>query len=206
VIPLRRSSIGAATRTSGLSILELLLALGLFGVVAVKAALVLNSANDSYEENTAKMSLEDKARRTLDQIAYAIMGSDRETLFPEADSPLFTDSLEYSLSLGVDEDGNVIFDDPEEIGLSEDEDQVLWRKNPDTPEETRVAWCNVVRPFLEGELMNGDDDNENGIIDEKGLAFVMDRDSVTIRLSLECPTADGGTVTQTVETTITLRN
>ena len=83
---------------------------------------------------------------------------------------------------------------------------MLWRKNPDTPEELRVAWCNVVRPFLEGELMNGEDDNGNGVIDEKGLSFVVQQNAVNIRLSLERPTRGGESITQTVETMVTIRN
>lgn len=196
----------ARTGRRGLSTLELVIALALFAVVGVKAAMVLTSANEAYEDNTAVMSLEDQARRTLDQIAYAIMGADRETLFPDPSSPIYSASLNYSLTLGVDADGNVIYDDPEEIGLSADESQVIWRKNPDTPDETRVAWCNVVRPFLEGELMNAIDDNGNNVIDEKGLAFVVNKDAVTVRLSLERDSSGGESVTQTVETIVTMRN
>ncbi|MFT5285371.1 MAG: hypothetical protein ACI8TQ_001534 [Planctomycetota bacterium] len=197
--PSRRGNLGIST-------LELIIAMALFSVVAVKAILVLNSANETHGLQSATMSLEDQARRTLDQIAYAIMGCDRSTLFPDPTSPIFSPFLEYSLNLGVNEDGEIILDDPEKIGLSEDESQVLWMKNPDTPEETRVAWCNVVRPFMEGELMNGDDDNGNGVVDEKGLSFVVRDSAVTIRLSLERPISGGETVTQTVETIVTIRN
>ncbi len=188
-----------------MSVMELVLAMGLFAIIAIKAAMVLTSANDTQRQDSAAMTLEDQARRVLDQIAYAVMGSDRESLFPDPESPIFSTSLRFAISLGV-EDGEVVWDDEEEIGLSADESQVLWRKNPDTPEELRVAWCNVVRPFLEGELLNGDDDNANGIVDEKGLSFVLDENAITIRLSVERAGPDNQPIAQTVETTVTVRN
>ena len=191
---------------SGLSTLELIIAMALFAIVATKAVMVMNSANEAYDNDSATMSLEDQARRTLDQIAYAIMGADRDTLFPDPSSPIFSTELQYFLNLGVDADGKVIYDDPEKISLSTDETQVIWRKNPDAPDERRVAWCNIVRPFLEGEEFNALDDNGNGIIDEKGLSFVVRKDAVTIRLCLERLTSGGETITQAVETIVTIRN
>ena len=192
-------------RRAGMTLVETAIALALFAVVVIKAALVLGSANETHGVDSATMNLEDQARRVLDQIAYAVMGSDRESLLPGAESPFHQERLSFAVSLGV-EDGEVVWSDPEEIGLSDDESQVVYRRNPDTPEELRVAWCNVVRPFLEGELPNAIDDNGNGITDEKGLSFVLDGDAVTIRLSVEKGVGQGATVTQTVSTTVTVRN
>ena len=67
-------------------------------------------------------------------------------------------------------------------------------------------WCKVVRPFLEGEQMNGVDDNGNGLIDEKGLVFTLDGSRVTVRLTLERKSETGELITRTVETMITCRN
>jgi prepilin-type N-terminal cleavage/methylation domain-containing protein len=190
---------------SGLTVIELAIVLVLLGIIAVKATLVLTSANETQGQDTSTMSLEDQARRVLDQIAYAVMGADRETMIPEPVSPIPSSELRYRVSIGV-EDGDIVWDDQESIGLSAAEDQVVWRQNPELPEEVRVAWCNVVRPFLAGEMLNGDDDNGNGIVDEKGLAFVIDRDAITIRLSLERVGPNGEPITQTVKTTVTVRN
>ncbi len=185
--------------------MELVLALALLAIIALKASMVLTSANEAQQQDSAIMALEDQARRALDQIAYAVMGSDRDSLIPDPESPIFSTSLRYSISLGV-EDGEVVWDDPEEIGLSLDESQVIWRKNPGTAEELRVAWCNVVRPFLEGEIPNGTDDNGNGIVDENGLSFVVERDAVTIRLSVQRPGPQNQPISETVSTMVTVRN
>lgn len=179
--------------------------MALLAIVGVKAAMVMTTASETQRNDSAVMALEDQARRVLEQIAYAVMGSDRESLIPDPESPIFSTSLRYSVSLGV-ENGQVVWDDEEEIGLSLDESQVIYRRKPEMPDELRVAWCNVVRPFLEGELQNGDDDNGNGIVDEKGLSFVVDRDAVTIRLSVEREGPGGEPVTETVRTMVTVRN
>jgi hypothetical protein len=158
-----------ASARGGWTVVELAIALVLLATIAVKATLVLTTANETQGQDSAQMSLEDQARRVLDRIAYAIMGADRETLFPEPVSPIPSTMLRYQVSLGF-EDGDVI------------------------------------RPYLDGEVFNGSDDNANGVIDEKGLAFVIDRDAVTIRLSLERIGPAGEPITQTVQTTVTVRN
>ena len=81
------------------------------------------------------------------------------------------------------ENGAVVWGDPEEISGANA--QVVWSQNPGDPDERRVVWSNVVRPFLEGEIQNGTDDNQNGLIDEKGLNFTLQGNRVTIRLTLE---------------------
>jgi hypothetical protein len=65
---------------------------------------------------------------------------------------------------------------------------------------------NIVRPFLEGEIPNGIDDNGNGIIDEKGLSFVVNEGSVTIRLTIGRQVAGQAVIEETLESTVMCRN
>ncbi|MEM7309306.1 MAG: type II secretion system protein [Planctomycetota bacterium] len=190
---------------AGFTLIEALIALSLVAIVVVKITLVMSSASDASAKQSAAMTLEDQARRVLDQIAYAIMSADREALFPDPESPNYSTEVTYRISLGVDS-GEVIWSDEEAIGLGVRGNQVVWRQNPGMPEERRVAWCNVVRPFMEGEIPNGADDNDNGLADEEGLSFTLLRNSVTIRLCLERPQKDGSTLTEPVETVVTVRN
>lgn len=69
-----------------------------------------------------------------------------------------------------------------------------------------MVWTSLARPFLEGEVLNGVDDNGNGLIDEQGLSFTLFGDSVTIRLSIAQTNPEGEEITQTVETVVTVRN
>lgn len=195
----------SARLRAGFTLLEMMLVIGLLAIVLVKLTMVMEGASSSQRRETAAMALEDNARRVLDRIGYALMGAIRDQLLPDNEIPLDHDGLTYFVSLGV-QDGKLVVGDPERIGLSADQTQVVWSKNPATPAERRVAWCNSVRALLEEELGNGLDDNTNGLTDEKGLSFAIDGDTITIRLTLEQPTKDGTFLTRTVETTVTCRN
>ena len=190
-------------RRAGFTAIELSIVVVLLVIVTIKAAMLFDFAAKSQIEDTAELALEDQARRTLDQVAFAVMGANRETLFPDPDSPNHDSRVWYEVSLGV-EDGEVVWGDPEEISGAGS--QVVWSQNPGQADERRVVWSNVVRPFLEGEIQNGQDDNQNGLIDENGLNFTLQGNRVTIRLTLERAQPDGGAHTQSVETSVTLRN
>ena len=194
-----------SSKRSGFTLVELIIVMVLFIVVAVKAAMLLDIASESQTHDTAEVALEDQARRTLDQIAFAVMGANRETLFPDPQSPTYSEDVLYEVSVGV-QAGAVVWGEPEQIALAAGSSQVVWSQNPGLPAERRVVWANVVRPYLEGEVFNGVDDNNNGLIDERGLNFTLQGDRVTIRLTLERAHDDGETYLETVSTTVTLRN
>jgi prepilin-type N-terminal cleavage/methylation domain-containing protein len=190
---------------AGFTLLELGIVMVLLVIVAVKAAMLFDIAAESQTEDTAQVALEDQARRTMDQIVFAVMGANRETLFPDPESPTYSEDVQYEVSLGV-QAGAVVWGDPERIALGQGNQQVVWSQNPGEPEERRVVWTNVVRPFLEGEFFNGIDDNGNGLIDERGLNFTLQGNRVTIRMTLERTSPDGAVFTQSVSTGFTLRN
>ena len=192
-------------RRSGMTIIELSISMLLLVVVGFKVSLLLGMAAEAGEENTSRIALEDQAMRLMDQVSFAVMGADRDTLFPDPDSPTYTDRVLYSVSLGV-QDGEVVWGEPETIEMSAADEQVVWRSQPGEPEERRVVWCNIVRPFLAGEIQNGIDDNGNGLIDESGLNFTLEGNTVQIRLTLERTNADGDRIDESVETRVTLRN
>jgi hypothetical protein len=190
---------------AGLSLLEILLAAALLGILVQRGFTVMNSATRVSNEETSVLLLEERAQLVLQRIANAIMGSNRETLIPDHEQPLSTDDIQYRIHLGV-QDGEVVWSDPEMIGLEDLDNEVFWTRLEDGGPNQRVVWTNLVRPFLEGEIPNGMDDNGNGIIDEKGLSFTVDRNAVTIRMTLDRLTASGRPITTTVETTVTCRN
>jgi prepilin-type N-terminal cleavage/methylation domain-containing protein len=189
---------------AGFTLIEVLIAMTLAAVVIVKLTMIMDSASDAGTEQIASLALEDRAREVLDKIAYAVMSAGRDQLLPDPESPEYSTSLTFNISLGV-QDGEVILSDPEQI--SGEGVQVLWKQNPGLPEERRVAWCNTVRPVMWKEIGgNLLDDNGNGLSDEPGLSFTLHRDAVTIRLCLERPGKDGTAITQEVDTVVTLRN
>lgn len=192
-------------RAAGLTLLELMLVVALTGLTVVKLGLVLDLAGKEPTRASAEALLEDQARIVLDRLVYAVVGASRDSLVPDPEFPLFSDGLEYRVSLGVD-NGRAVWSDPEGVGLSAEGTSVLWSSAVGTPEERRVVWCRNVRALLARELGNGLDDNGNELIDESGLAFTLDGRALTIRLTLESRHADGRPFATSVGTTVTLRN
>jgi prepilin-type N-terminal cleavage/methylation domain-containing protein len=188
---------------AGFTLIEALFAMALFAVVVVKITMVLDSATDASSQESSAMTLEDQARRVLDQVAYKVMGADRDALFPDPESPNFSTEFEFQASFGMDA-GEEVFGPTEWVGS--EGTSVVWKENPALPEERRVKWCNLVRPFFAGEVPNGVDDNGNGLTDEDGLSFTLKGNAVTIRLCLELPRREGDPLMQYVETVVTVRN
>ena len=189
---------------AGFTLIELTVAVALFALVSFNVTVLVRMTSESQAENMTAIVLDDQAQRVMDQIAFAIMGASRDKLFPDDEAPSDSSRLRYEVNLGV-EDGVVVWSDPQLIELSGDT-QLAWRERPDEDDERRVVWCSVVRPFLENEIVNGVDDNGNGLIDERGLSFVLEGDTVTIRLTLERQGPEGAPVTRTLASVVTCRN
>ena len=189
---------------AGFTLIETIIAMALVGLVLTKLMLVIDEARRAHEDESVTMMLEDQAMELVDRIAFAIVGSAREKLTPTQFAPLTSERIRYQLSLGV-EDGAVVWGDPEVIGLEQEAGEVYWNQNEGEANERRVVWANTVSQMLEDELLNGIDDNGNSLADELGLSFVLEGDSVMIRLSLERE-REGKKVQVTKETTVTCRN
>lgn len=192
-------------RRTGFTLIELVIVIALLAIVLVKLTLVVKEASNSHRRETTSMALEDRALHVLDQIAYAVMGAERESLNPDVESPFFSTDLRYQVSLGV-EDGELVWSEPEEVALSGDERQVLYGQNMETANERIVVWTNAVSPFFGNEIPNGEDDNDNELTDESGLTFVVDGSAITIRLTLQSISKEGRPIQATVETFVTCRN
>lgn len=190
---------------AGFTLLETIISVGLVALVVTNIVMAMDSSTKAYQAGASRVEVEDQARRTLDRIALAVMGSSREGLAPGQEFPLDTASLTYQLNLGY-QDGEVVWSDPERIEREEQAAQITWSKNPDVAGEQRVVWTKWVRDYMQGEVQNGVDDNGNGLIDEKGLSFTIEENLVTIRLTLEKIGPDGHPVTVPLETQVDVRN
>ena len=190
---------------AGFTIIEAMIALALVGLVLTKLTMVMTSAREVHRNESVTMALEDQAAQVLDKIAFAIIGSDADTIAPGVAAPFSTDTLTFQVSMGV-EDGEIVFGDPEQIGTRGDGSQLYWGQNVGEVEERIVVWCNTVSEMLEGEQLNGFDDNANNLDDELGLSFDMDGRSITIRMTLVRTDDEGARTEVTEQTTVTCRN
>lgn len=194
-----------AARRAGFTLLEILIALTVVGLVLGNIVMVMRSSSDAHDDETSRATLELQLDQTLDRIVLALMAASSESLEPGASAPAFHDRMEYMQSLGVNE-GKLVLGKPERIEMRIDQGEIIWIENPGDAGERLATWSRWVRKFLEGEEPNGRDDNGNGLVDESGLAFVLEGTQVTVMLSLERKDPAGRTVVYSRTAIVHCRN
>src|SRR5262249_53861582 len=148
---------------------------------------------------------EEQADLTMDRISLAIMSSSAAELGTTPEAPLSDSKIEYTKSLGI-QDGQPVYGDPERIEYLNTEGQVVWTQMPAGEDPRSVVWSSWVAKQLKGEMSNGVDDNKNGLIDEKGLAFDRKGSKVNIKLTLERKDPSGSPYSKMVKATVACRN
>ena len=202
----RRSSSNArAQRRTGFTLIEVMIALSILGLIVANVSLVMRTSASSAEAGVRINQLENQAGSTMDRIANAIMASSSDGITPAPAAPDSERYLDFKRNVGI-EDGAIIWGNDERISLDEDTGQVVWIENRDSEAERRIVWSNWVSNYLEGELPNGEDDNDNGLEDETGLSFDMEGRKVTIRLTLSQTAPEGREYSKTLVTRVTARN
>jgi prepilin-type N-terminal cleavage/methylation domain-containing protein len=203
--PSLESRQGRCIRTgrAGFTLLEILIATAIFGLVLANVTMVSRTSQEAYRTGAFMGVLEEQAEQTMDRIEMAVMSSEHADLAPAP--PLFASAIDYERSLGV-EDGQMIFDNPERIELELGLGQVTWLQNPQTAEERKVVWTRHVPEYMQDELPNAADDNDNGLVDESGLSFDMEGRQVSIRLTLQREDSKSRVYTRMIESRVTCRN
>jgi hypothetical protein len=198
------SRVGFGAKT-GSSLLEVVIALTVTAMLLGNIAMVQRATTGAYESSIFSTTLEDRADRTMDRIALAIMSTSVDRLDEVLMAPSFVSSIDYEIVIDAVA-GEPIMGTPERIEFDLPEGLVIWKRDPDTPEEMQAIWTRHVPKLLEGELANGLDDNGNGIADEEGLAFDRSANQITVRLTLRRTDGQGTEYTRTRSRRVTCRN
>jgi prepilin-type N-terminal cleavage/methylation domain-containing protein len=201
------------TQRGGFTLLEMAVALVLLALVIGNVYSILGGTTRDLGDRNQTFEADVQARRALERIAMAIVGSYEDSIFAQTASPGSENFIDYEEFLGLgDPDGDgiteYVYSPPMRIALgSQPAGQVSWFENPGAPEQKNVVWVKDVPEFALGEIPgNGIDDNGNGLIDESGLAFVKEGRSVRILLSVRRPDGQGGWLERQLETVVTCRN
>ncbi len=213
-----------SSRRAGLTVVEVVIAMTVLALVLAMVGLATLSGQEAYKTGVNAAHLENMTRRTLDRIADELMEAGQGSIGMQALQPLGSAALTYRTNEGYAAGNNVWSTDttiqfqyaPGEVddgvdndgnGLIDDGVVVLIRDSGG-PDQQTVVLTRWVAEFLQGETPNGADDNGNGLQDEQGLSFEYDpgQRTLTIRLTLQRPDAEGRIATRTMQTSVRVRN
>lgn len=211
------------TRRAGFSLIELMIGLTIAAILATSATMAAAQSFLAFKTAKLNSSLEANVRRSLDRAVRELIGTSFEVITPPTLANQFGASdvvfQEVSAIVGSD----VVWGNPKRLAFEYedgelddgvdnngnglvDEGVLVLRMNDGMANERRIVICHNVRELLEGEEDDGDDDNGNGVIDEAGFNVHRVGDVLTIRLTLEEPSEETGSVMRTLATSIRLRN
>ncbi len=206
---------------AGFTLVESLIAATLFALLVLVVAHVSMRATDAFDEGSANEELSSSSHRALDKIASALETAGSGVL-AQAQPMLGASTLNFQEPIGF-AGGEIQWGPTTRVALEleplelddgldndgdgfVDEGRVVWTENPGLANERTVVLCHGVREYLEGEIADGDDDNGNLLLDERGLSFAALDEVLTIRLTCQRLDDAGRVLTKTVETSVLLQN
>jgi len=205
----RRSSLRTPGRKTGFTLVEIVIALTILTLIIINISMVTESGSLAARAGAFQSKLDDEADLTLDRISLALMSSSAASVYPQTPAPAHTSEVNYSISLGVGAGGEMISGDLERIKWMQKPGvpgRVMWVENPGLATERHVVWSNWVPAIFQDEILNGNDDNGNGLADEAGLAFDMDGAEVNIHLTVERINPNGVPTPTQRRVNVTCRN
>jgi len=213
-----------APSRAAFSLVELILALSILGLLLGMPLLLMRSADQLQDSRTAIAELEQRARRALDAIAERLESSGTTAIPQWGGGPgVGVSVVDFQVAAGwtagaptwAPAERLQLADDPADPddGLDNDGDglvdekRILWIRDAGLPTQSIRVLCTGVQDTLAGELPgNGLDDNGNGLVDEPGLSFAFDDDRVIVRLGLEKRDGSGRRQVHVGQRTVTFRN
>ena len=196
----------------GFTLLEVMLALGITALIALNMALISRSGSAVARTSSLLSILNNELDLTTERMQVALMAANSEEVESVGAFPIYSNRVDFAVDLGVD-NGAVVAGDPERIlwsPLRDTQGVVSLVRNPDGELERRVTWSRSVPNTFEGEVLgNAEDDNQNGLLDEGGLAFtrpVADTDLLEIHLTVQRVDKAGQPVPRSRRLRVTCRN
>ena len=206
---------------AGFSLIELSVAVVLLSVVGGLFFMTTESTSSAVRTGVAVAELDSLTLRALDQVCDTLKTSSSDQSTPQSVAPFSGTQVDFQRGLGADANGKVVWGaverfvleyDEADNGVDDDGDglvdegRVEWIESPGTAAERRTVVCEGVREYLDGETFDGDDENQNGLIDERGFALDFDGNRVTVRLTLVARDRAGHPLSSTAQRSIAFRN
>jgi prepilin-type N-terminal cleavage/methylation domain-containing protein len=200
-------------RRSGFTLVEVLIASVIFALISVNIAMVTRTGSQATANGLLHELLDSELDLTLDRIKLALMSASADNVYPQVSAPASNERIEFSTSLGV-QSGIHVMGDPERIEWipsENDTGRVIWTQSLGLPGERQIQWSRSVPTLQNKEVLNLNDDNQNGLVDEPGLSFHMNHATdeemqVFITLTITKTDASGNLIPANRQVNITCRN
>lgn len=208
-------------RSSGFTLLEIAVAMGVLGVVLGAVGAFQTRSNEASRSLLRRADAESRARRALERVADELAAVGQSLLFPDPTTALGASSLTYQRPSGVDASGVVQWTPPSRLqleleageaddGLDNDRDELVDERrlvllrSCGTSHEQRVVLCSGLCERGLGELPNGIDDDGDGTVDEAGFSVRRIGDLLLLSVCVQ-PAGRGGRPVE-FATAVVLRN
>lgn len=189
---------------AGLTLVELAVSCLVLALVFGSLGLALSSSRTAFERGSRTMSLEQDSGRALRRVTDALRGADAASLPLVPMSPLSSRWIDFQTQTGYD-GKSWTWSSPRRIEFDVLDGTLGWNEDQGLPSQTRTVWARNVPALLEGETLNGADDNGNGLIDEAGFCVTREGDLLVLRLTVERDGPLDGGQSRTTELRISLR-
>jgi prepilin-type N-terminal cleavage/methylation domain-containing protein len=134
------------SRSSGFTLIEVAIVAVILSVCLAALGLFESSTRQTLQQSAAVGSAQERAHQAIERVLHELDGASISTLVPDPTGPLGTDEIVFQKSTGVTSGGSVIWSTRTRLALA--------------PEE--------------GELLDGVDNNHNGLVDERCLTVTYD--------------------------------
>ncbi len=212
-----------AARRRGLSLVEIVVATAIAGVLFGVVAEVQVQSTKHSQSILARDFADTRGRRTLERVAGELRGVGVNFLVPDPTGDLGASTLLFQKPADVTDDGVVVWDAPTRIvfelepneddnGSDDDGDgaidehRLVLVREIGTADERAVVVCGGLAEFAAGEVANGLDDNGDGRADEPGFFVRRVGDLLTVRLTTLAPVSGGPPLATNLQTSVVLRN
>jgi hypothetical protein len=212
-----------AAASAGFTLIEVVIGAFLLTTIGGIFLLTTQTTSSAVRTGVVVADLDSEALRVLERVCTGLKSAGAALATPKAVAPFSGTTLDYQRGLGADAAGAPEWGPLERLVLEYaeanddvdddgdglvDESQLVWIEDPGGPDERRIVLTGNVREHLEGETFDGTDENDNGLIDERGFALDFDAAGarVRVRITLEGRDSKGLVVLSTVERTVAFRN
>ena len=192
------------TRSHGFSLVEMMVALGLLGIILTSLSMVLRQTRKSYRTGSAIMAVENQGARAMREVVDSLRTADLTSLGAIPAPPLSAPTLDYQVNLGF-VGTQTVWSDPMRLRFDPAAGTIVRTEDVGGPNQASVTLGRNIPRLLEGELLNGVDDNGNGLRDEPGFSLTREGDLLVVRLTIQAPGPDGP-ITRTWDTRLYCRN